>query len=136
MGTRKRRDTGLGFWLVIFDNDSDKPTHSHVLYYQESVFFFSECLSVFHWGRASDAYGRRPVLLVGPLGLTVAMFGFGLSKSFWSMVFFRAAQGIFNGNIGELPNSSLDIVNIFMTFFSGQAFQGLLWLRYMPLTLL
>ncbi|KAE9386358.1 MFS general substrate transporter [Gymnopus androsaceus JB14] len=66
----------------------------------ESTFFFSECLSVFHWGRASDAYGRRSVLLLGPLGLAVAMFGFGLSKSFWSMVFFRAAQGIFNGNIG------------------------------------
>ncbi|KIK71431.1 hypothetical protein GYMLUDRAFT_235750 [Collybiopsis luxurians FD-317 M1] len=66
----------------------------------ESTFFFSECLSVFHWGRASDAYGRRPVLLLGPLGLAVAMFGFGLSRSFWSMVVFRAAQGIFNGNIG------------------------------------
>lgn len=57
---------------------------------------------MFHWGRASDAYGRRPVLLLGPLGLAVAMFGFGLSKSIWSMVLFRAAQGIFNGNIGDL----------------------------------
>ncbi|KAF5384044.1 hypothetical protein D9757_006980 [Collybiopsis confluens] len=66
----------------------------------ESTFFFSECLSVFHWGRASDAFGRRPVLLLGPLGLSVAMVGFGLSRSFWSMVVFRAAQGIFNGNIG------------------------------------
>ncbi|KAF9020307.1 hypothetical protein BDZ89DRAFT_1020221 [Hymenopellis radicata] len=28
-----------------------------------SVFFAAECLSVFLWSRASDLYGRRPVLL-------------------------------------------------------------------------
>ncbi|KAJ8077575.1 hypothetical protein PM082_002007 [Marasmius tenuissimus] len=68
----------------------------------ESLFFLSESLIVTHWGRASDLYGRRPVLLIGPLGLTLAMIGFGLSKSFWSLVVFRCAQGLFNGNIGVI----------------------------------
>ncbi|KAK1235353.1 hypothetical protein PQX77_001426 [Marasmius sp. AFHP31] len=67
-----------------------------------SLFFFSESLVVTHWGRASDLYGRRPVLLIGPLGLTFAMIGFGLSKSFWSLVVFRSAQGLLNGNIGVI----------------------------------
>ncbi|KAK7043855.1 hypothetical protein VNI00_008020 [Paramarasmius palmivorus] len=66
----------------------------------ESIFFISECLLVFQWGRAADRYGRRPILLLGPLGLTIAMVGFGLSKTFWPLVVFRAAQGVFNGNIG------------------------------------
>ncbi|KAJ7575491.1 major facilitator superfamily multidrug-resistance, DHA1 sub-family [Mycena floridula] len=66
----------------------------------ESSFFIAECLSVYQWSRASDHYGRRTVLLIGPLGLTIAMLGFGLSKTFWSMLFFRFSQGIFNGNIG------------------------------------
>ncbi|KAF5381435.1 hypothetical protein D9757_009047 [Collybiopsis confluens] len=66
----------------------------------ESVFFLTECLSVFRWGRASDKYGRRPVLLFGPLGLAIAMFGFGLSRSFWALMVFRGFQGVFNGNIG------------------------------------
>ncbi|KAG7090150.1 hypothetical protein E1B28_011758 [Marasmius oreades] len=66
----------------------------------ESLFFASECLSVFHWGRASDRIGRRPILLLGPLGLTLAMLGFGLSRTFWQLVLFRCAQGAFNGNIG------------------------------------
>ncbi|KAL0565140.1 hypothetical protein V5O48_016890 [Marasmius crinis-equi] len=66
----------------------------------ESLFFFSESLVVTQWGRASDAYGRRPVLLIGPLGLSFAMIGFGLSKNFWSLVVFRSAQGIMNGNLG------------------------------------
>ncbi|KAJ7510540.1 major facilitator superfamily multidrug-resistance, DHA1 sub-family [Mycena galericulata] len=66
----------------------------------ESVFFLAECSTVVYFGRASDYYGRRPVLLFGPLGLALAMLGFGLSKSFWSLLVFRCLQGAFNGNIG------------------------------------
>ncbi|KAJ7105708.1 major facilitator superfamily multidrug-resistance, DHA1 sub-family [Mycena epipterygia] len=66
----------------------------------ESVFFLAECLTVVYFGRASDRYGRRPVLLFGPLGLALSMVGFGLSKRFWSLVVFRCLQGAFNGNIG------------------------------------
>ncbi|KAJ7056720.1 major facilitator superfamily multidrug-resistance, DHA1 sub-family [Mycena amicta] len=66
----------------------------------ESVFFLAECLTVVWFGRASDRYGRRPVLLFGPVGLALAMLGFGLSKRFWTMVAFRCMQGAFNGNIG------------------------------------
>jgi MFS family permease len=86
---------------------------------QESSFFLAECLTVYQLGRLSDIYGRRPVLLFGPLGLGLAMLGFGLSTSFWmllgmayffslSIVWFicarnagfRCAQGAFNGNLG------------------------------------
>ncbi|KAF5391985.1 hypothetical protein D9757_003305 [Collybiopsis confluens] len=66
----------------------------------ESLFFISESLSVYHIGRASDFYGRKPVLLIGPLGLTLAMLGFGLSKSFWGMALFRLCMGVSNGSIG------------------------------------
>lgn len=66
----------------------------------ESIFFIAEALTVVHWGRASDCFGRRPVILFGPLGLCLAMLGFGLSKGFWTMAIFRCLQGVFNGNIG------------------------------------
>ncbi|TFK75575.1 MFS general substrate transporter, partial [Pluteus cervinus] len=66
----------------------------------ESVFFVTEALTVFQWGRASDRYGRKPILVLGPLGLALAMLGFGFSKSFWPLVAFRCFQGAFNGNIG------------------------------------
>ena len=68
--------------------------------FQESMFFLAEMLTVFQWGWLSDRYGRKPVLLLGPLGLSFAMLGFGLSKSFWSLVTYRCLQGVFNGNIG------------------------------------
>ncbi|KAG5642303.1 hypothetical protein DXG03_003023 [Asterophora parasitica] len=66
----------------------------------ESVFFFAEALTAFQWGRMSDKYGRRPVLLLGPLGLSIVMLTFGLSNNFWSLVVSRCMQGVFNGNIG------------------------------------
>ncbi|KAJ6451488.1 major facilitator superfamily domain-containing protein [Mycena vitilis] len=66
----------------------------------ESAFFLAESLTVLHFGRLSDVYGRRPVLLLGPLGLTIAMLGFGLSKKFWYLFLFRCIQGVCNGNIG------------------------------------
>ncbi|KAF7334645.1 Major facilitator superfamily multidrug-resistance DHA1 sub-family [Mycena venus] len=66
----------------------------------ESIFFLAECLTVVYFGRASDRYGRRPVLLFGPVGLALSMLGFGLSKRYWGLVFWRCWQGAFNGNIG------------------------------------
>ena len=50
---------------------------------------------------ASDRFGRRPTLLLGPLGLALALLGFGMSSQFWCLVFFRWFQGAFNGNIGR-----------------------------------
>ncbi|KIK57652.1 hypothetical protein GYMLUDRAFT_45818 [Collybiopsis luxurians FD-317 M1] len=64
------------------------------------MFFLTECVTCTYWGRLSDFYGRRAILLIGPLGLTFAMLGFGLSKAFAALVISRALQGVFNGNIG------------------------------------
>ncbi|KAF9062513.1 major facilitator superfamily domain-containing protein [Rhodocollybia butyracea] len=66
----------------------------------QSIFFFSESLTVYYWGRASDFYGRRPILLIGPLGLALSVLAFGLCSTFWGMMICRSAMGIFNGNIG------------------------------------
>ncbi|KAJ7036843.1 major facilitator superfamily domain-containing protein [Mycena alexandri] len=75
---------------------------------QESVFFLAACLTVVYFGRLSDRYGRRPVLLLGPVGLSLAMLGFGSSKKIWSLVFFRFIQGAFNGN-----NDSTSVAEIY-----------------------
>ncbi|KAJ6455388.1 major facilitator superfamily domain-containing protein [Mycena sanguinolenta] len=66
----------------------------------ESVFFMAECATVLLWGMASDRFGHRRILLIGPFGLALAMLGLGMSRTFWPWVFFRFMQGSFNGNIG------------------------------------
>ncbi|KAJ7767308.1 major facilitator superfamily multidrug-resistance, DHA1 sub-family [Mycena metata] len=66
----------------------------------ESSFFLAECLTVYQFARLADKYGRRPVLMLAPLGLGMAVLGFGLSRNFWLLLGFRCAQGALNGNMG------------------------------------
>ena len=68
--------------------------------FQESTFFLAEAVTVVFWGMASDRFGRRPVLLFGPLGLSLVMVAFGMTTAFPWLVVFRFLQGVFNGNIG------------------------------------
>jgi len=43
-------------------------------------------VTVLHWSRLSDIIGRKPVLLIGLFGLSLSMYCFGLSKTFWGLV--------------------------------------------------
>ncbi|KAF9048748.1 major facilitator superfamily multidrug-resistance, DHA1 sub-family [Panaeolus papilionaceus] len=77
----------------------------------ESAFFFAESATVVQWGYLADRVGRRPVLLLGPLGLTLSMIFFGMSTTFWPLVIFRCLQGIFNGNIGVTKSIIAEITD-------------------------
>ncbi|KAF4596829.1 hypothetical protein EYR40_007482 [Pleurotus pulmonarius] len=70
----------------------------------ESIFFIAECLTVVHWGRLSDRIGRKPVMLIGLVGLATSMITFGLSKSYWLLLISRFIQGMSNGNMGMTKN--------------------------------
>jgi MFS family permease len=52
------------------------------------------------WGKISDRYGRRPVLLCGLIGNALSTCLFGLSKNLAWAVGARALCGIMNGNAG------------------------------------
>ena len=75
--------------------------HDLEMTFQESTFFLAEATTVVFWGMASDRFGRRSILIFGPLGLALTMLGFGGSKQFSSLVLFRLFQGVFSGNTGQ-----------------------------------
>ena len=52
----------------------------------QSLFFATQAATVLHWSRLSDIVGRKPVLLIGLFGLSISMYCFGLSKTFWGLV--------------------------------------------------
>ena len=49
-------------------------------------------------GALSDRYGRRPILLVGFLGLGVSFFGTALSTTLWGLIAVRALGGAMQAN--------------------------------------
>jgi MFS family permease len=57
-------------------------------------------LNSFWWGRLSDRFGRRPILLAGLLGNTVSIILFGYSTTLLSSIVFRSLNGLLNGNTG------------------------------------
>ncbi|KAF8587553.1 MFS general substrate transporter [Ramaria rubella] len=66
----------------------------------ESCFFVTEAIFVFFWARVSDKVGRKPVILFGSFGLSIALLCFGLSTSLFGVMASRALQGALNGNTG------------------------------------
>ncbi|KAH6909205.1 major facilitator superfamily domain-containing protein [Coprinopsis sp. MPI-PUGE-AT-0042] len=92
----------------------------------ESLFFISETATVFFWGYASDTFGRKPILILGPLGLSIAMLGFGWSKTFSPLLVYRCFQGFFNGNIG-VSKSVLAEITDKTNIADAYAFSPLMW---------
>ncbi|KAI9434219.1 MFS general substrate transporter [Lactarius indigo] len=81
----------------------------------QSIFFASQALTVLVWSRLSDVVGRKPILLTGLFGLSLSMFCFGLSTSYWGAVFrhvvIRSINGALNGNSGIMKSIVAEITD-------------------------
>ena len=51
------------------------------------------------WGRLSDQYGRKPILLLSLAGSVASYLWLGFADAFWMLVAARAIQGACAGNI-------------------------------------
>lgn len=71
----------------------------------ESLFFATQAVTIFRWGRISDRVGRKPVLLIGLAGTALSMICFGLSRTFWTLVISRCICGFLNGNVGVMKST-------------------------------
>ncbi|KAG6906444.1 hypothetical protein DXG01_013927 [Tephrocybe rancida] len=77
---------------LIRDIGITNGNESQVGYYVgllQSLFFLTQALTVLHWSRTSDFVGRKPVILIGLFGLSVSMYCFGFSRTFWGLVLRR-----------------------------------------------
>ena len=54
--------------------------------FQESIFFATQACTILQWSRLSDHIGRKPIILIGLFGLSVSMYCFALSRTFWGLV--------------------------------------------------
>ncbi|PFH51086.1 hypothetical protein AMATHDRAFT_75169 [Amanita thiersii Skay4041] len=77
----------------------------------QSIFFLTQAFTVLHWSRTSDSVGRKPVILIGLFGLSVSMYCFGLSRTFWGLVLSRSLNGALNGNIGVIKSMMTELTD-------------------------
>ncbi len=65
-----------------------------------ATFSVAQLIAAPYWGRLSDRYGRRPVLLIGLSASAVAYVIFGLASSVWLLFLSRLVQGAGGGTTG------------------------------------
>jgi multidrug resistance protein len=65
-----------------------------------SSFAFAQLATAPLWGRLSDRWGRRPVLLIGLAGSAVGYVLFAVADSLWLLFLSRLAQGAGGGTTG------------------------------------
>lgn len=75
-----------------------------------AIFAAAQLLSSPVWGRLSDRYGRRPMLIAGLLISAVSFGLFGFASSIWMLFVFRFVQGVGGGTVGVVQAYVSDAV--------------------------
>ncbi|KAI3324862.1 MFS general substrate transporter [Xylariaceae sp. AK1471] len=75
-----------------------------------AVFSLAQSVTAVPWGRASDKFGRKPVIMAG-LFCTMSLFlVWGLSTSLTMAIIVRGFQGACNGNVGIIRTMVAEMV--------------------------
>ena len=72
-------------WLGLTEFDAGVMVSSYAL---------ASVLTAPLWGRFSERFGRKPALLIGLVGFSLAFGLFGLGRSFWELLGARALGGV------------------------------------------
>jgi MFS family permease len=81
-------ETRVGYYVGLMVGASKKTLQIQLIDHtlQHSIFFATEALTILHWSRMSDLVGRKPIILTGLFGLSLSMYGFGMSRTYWAAV--------------------------------------------------
>jgi MFS family permease len=75
-----------------------------------TTFFFAQATTSPLWGRMSDRYGRRPMILIGLLSSAAAYVLFGMAHALWLLFLSRLVQGAGGGTTGVVQAYVSDAV--------------------------
>jgi len=75
-----------------------------------AVFSLSQCLTGIAWGRASDRFGRKPMILLALTCTMISSVLFGFSQNLWWAFVVRSFQGLSSGNVGIIRTAVAELV--------------------------
>ncbi|KAH7635046.1 hypothetical protein SMAC4_02839 [Sordaria macrospora] len=75
-----------------------------------SIFSVAQSMSAVPWGRASDRFGRKPIILIGLMSTMICFVVWGLSTSLTMAITVRFIMGAGNGNVGILRTMVAEMV--------------------------
>jgi MFS family permease len=75
-----------------------------------TAFTVAQLISAPFWGRVSDRFGRRPVMLVALVASAFAYLLFGFADSLWLLLLSRVVQGAGGGTVGVIQAYVSDAV--------------------------
>ncbi|MEH2349896.1 MAG: MFS transporter [Nostoc sp.] len=102
----------LGFGIILpilplyAEQFGAKPNEATLLV---AIYSLMQFLFAPLWGRFSDRYGRRPILLLTLFGSVIAYAGLGFANSLWMLFLARSLAGIMAGNISTAQAYIADI---------------------------
>ncbi|KAH3965823.1 hypothetical protein HBI70_133210 [Parastagonospora nodorum] len=75
-----------------------------------SAYAIAEAITAPGWGMISDVYGRKPVALIGLLGVAMSSIVFGMAKTYWVALLARFIGGALNGNVAIMQTMVAEMV--------------------------
>ncbi|KAF2432537.1 MFS general substrate transporter [Tothia fuscella] len=75
-----------------------------------AIFSLAQACTAISWGRASDRFGRKPMILIAMTCAMTSSLLFGLSKSIWWAILARGLSGASAGNVGILRTAVAEMV--------------------------
>ncbi|PVF98387.1 MFS general substrate transporter [Serendipita vermifera] len=82
--------------IGVVDDPADVGFYSGIV---ESTFSITSLLAVFPLAWAADRYGRKPVIVLGALGVFISLTMFGLSKTYGTLILSRIIGGVVGGSM-------------------------------------
>jgi MFS family permease len=75
-----------------------------------AAFSLAQCTTAIGWGRASDYFGRKPMVILALFSTMVTSLIFGVSSSLPMAIAARAGSGACNGNVGIMRTMVAEMV--------------------------
>ncbi|KAI0400784.1 major facilitator superfamily domain-containing protein [Xylaria palmicola] len=75
-----------------------------------AVFSLAQSVTAVPWGRASDTFGRKPIIMTGLFCTMILFLAWGMSTSLKMAIIVRGLQGACNGNVGIIRTMVAEMV--------------------------